>query len=119
MFLDQTEDIKEAMRYHAFLLGYLRRCAEEYLEKKPKLGRQFAATSPSSDQKVTIERVVIGVPVTYSETSIEATKQVAFDVGFKEVVIMHESMAAAAAYGLMVAGTKKVLVLGRLSNYNI
>ncbi len=104
-----VEDIQHAKCYHSFIMRYLKQCAEEYLEKKPKLGNQFIKATNSTD-RFKIERVVIGVPVTYAETSVEATKQAAFDAGFKEVVVMHESMAAAAAYGLMVAGTKNAMV---------
>ena len=79
-------------------------------KKKPKLGGQFKALQDSIDEEFAINRVVIGVPVAYPEASVEATKQAAHDAGFREVTVMHESMAAAAAYGLLVAGTKTAMV---------
>ena len=109
MLLESSENIEIAKGYHTFLLKYLKQCAEQYLQKKPKLGKQFTNSSYSSDE-TTIERLVIGIPVTYPEESVEATKQAALDAGFNEVVVMHESMAAAAAYGLLVAGTKTAMV---------
>ena len=108
-FLEPSESIENAKCYHTFLLRYLKQCAEEYLEKKPKLGNQFTRAK-SSTNKFIIDRVVVGIPVSYSKASVEATKTAALDAGFKEVVVMHESMAAAAAYGLLVAGTKNAMV---------
>mmetsp|Transcript_14088 Transcript_14088/g.18308 ORF Transcript_14088/g.18308 Transcript_14088/m.18308 type:complete len:637 (+) Transcript_14088:68-1978(+) len=66
--------------------------------------------SQESNNRVNVSRCVIGVPVYFTECQKNATKQCALDAGFTHVTVMAESTAAALAYGLFIAGTKRVLV---------
>ena len=87
----------------AAVIADLKECAEAYLRKS----RRFE--SMRGVPKV-ITKAVLGVPVYFTEAQRIATREAARRAGFTEVAIMAESTAAAVAYGLFVAGTKKVLV---------
>jgi rod shape-determining protein MreB len=57
-----------------------------------------------------ISRVVLGVPVNFSSKRRTAVREAAAAAGFDEVFLLAESTAAALGYGLLVAGTKVVLI---------
>ena len=57
-----------------------------------------------------LNTVVIGVPVNASERKKESIKRAAHLAGFNNVHMLIESTAAAVSYGLLVAGSKTVLI---------
>lgn len=94
------------------ILRYLKQSAETYLARKPVRGlpEGYLLDHQLRGSKVDVTRVVIGIPVCFTEAQREATRLAAARAGFCEVHLMMESSAAALAYGLLTAGTKTILV---------
>lgn len=74
----------------------------DYLRRKPVKSKPNLAP---------ITKVVLGTPAIFPESKREALKRAAMLAGFEEIHFMIESTAAAMAYGLLVSGSKHVLVL--------
>mmetsp|Transcript_26593 Transcript_26593/g.44449 ORF Transcript_26593/g.44449 Transcript_26593/m.44449 type:complete len:511 (-) Transcript_26593:352-1884(-) len=73
-------------------------------------GLTIASRTKSENMMTSLNRVVLGVPVNFSEHCKSQLRMAAEYAGFSEVHFFVESTAAATAYGLMVAGRKNVLV---------
>jgi molecular chaperone DnaK (HSP70) len=80
----------------AMILKELKESAENYFPKK--------------NTCVHIENAVITVPAYFNDSQRKATIKSAHLAGFKAVRLLNEPTAAAMAYGLFVAGEKKVIV---------
>ena len=87
----------------AICLRYLRVAVEEWL-----IDEENSAIHTSKDKTVTA--AVITVPARFGYLQRLATKRAAAKAGFTQVRLVAEPTAAAVAYGVGVAGTKRVLV---------
>eukprot|EP01036_Dinobryon_divergens_P036560 gene36560-47631_t len=83
-------------------------CAEDYLHRKPVPNLPNGSTMDDSNGVIT--RAVIGVPANFSEARKRVLRHAATLAGFDDVHLMVESTAAAMAYGLLVAGSKMILI---------
>eukprot|EP01041_Mallomonas_annulata_P008626 gene8626-17793_t len=90
------------------VLKYLKMCAEDYLHRKPVPNLPNGSTMDDSNGVIT--RAVIGVPANFSEARKRVLRHAATLAGFDDVHLMVESTAAAMAYGLLVAGSKMILI---------
>lgn len=89
----------------SLILRYLRTCAATYLRRKPmRAGNQIIYPNDP------LTRVVLGIPANFSEKARYSMRSAAELAGFTDISFAIESTAAAMAYGLLVAGNKRVLV---------
>mmetsp|Transcript_18435 Transcript_18435/g.24341 ORF Transcript_18435/g.24341 Transcript_18435/m.24341 type:complete len:631 (-) Transcript_18435:200-2092(-) len=86
----------------AHVLKMLKQCIEDYLAKG-----KIKALDYIPDELL---NAVVTVPVHFTEPQRQATKDAAKQAGFRHVVTLAESTAAAMAYGLFVTGEKTVFV---------
>ena len=108
----------------SFILKYIKNYAEVYILKNMKQLQGFSQLSSSSSNSsssvaisqhsnqrhLPLKAVVIGIPVSFTTNQVNALHKAANMAGFEKVYFMSESTAAAMSYGLLVAGTKTVII---------
>jgi heat shock 70kDa protein 1/2/6/8 len=105
------ETVVSPVQVASLIIGKLKDQAEEWLSRPNHRSFVKMHSLPKNEQnKVIVNRCVIGVPVYFNEQQRCATKQAAIHAGFVDVTLLPESTAAALAYGLFIAGQKTVLV---------
>ncbi len=82
----------------SYILKYLKECAEDYLTRRPfkELDEDGVmmpyATPPNMRPKVSVTKVVIGIPANYTERKKDAIRTAANTAGFEEVRICQPSL---------------------------
>ena len=97
----------------AALLGKLHAIADDYVRRKEKKdGRRQGRRQAGGGAKASEKRIacVLGVPAHFNKLQRDAARSAALEAGFVECVPFVESTAAAMAYGILVAGSRRVLV---------